>query len=96
MRAHNEDILLGEKGAKDFRIRRVCYYACSWPAGFSFALLVGVLSSGFLKSSVWSRIKYADDNYHVMINDVCEHLKAKKSLKKRRRRSIKDTVCWFR
>lgn len=49
MRAHNEDILLGEKGAKDFQIRRVGYYACSWSAGFSFALLsqVGVLSCGF-------------------------------------------------
>lgn len=49
MRAHNEDILLGRKGAEDIQIRRVGYYACLKSPSFSFALLleVGVLSFGF-------------------------------------------------
>lgn len=36
-----------------------------------------------MKSSVWSQIKYGDGNYHIMINDVREHLKAQKVFKKK-------------
>lgn len=79
MRAHNEDILLGEKGTKDVQKEEwVTIPAHGRRLLFCAHVAAGCAVMRLLKFSVWSRIKYGDDNYHIMINDVREHLKAQK------------------